>query len=273
MLIDRITLYLQLMKRLQLLWRYLKYLGRAQTIYYIHSPFVYNFAINIIKNTRWYYAFEDIEQLRQKLLSNKTLIDTQDFGAGSVMSKNNRRSIKKVAQNVAVRPKIGRLLFDIVHHFKPNTILELGTSLGISSLYLAAANQSAKVFTIEGCPETARLAQQNFDALKVQNIELSVGQFDKILPEVLKKVTQLDLAFIDGNHRKIPTLDYFEQCLSYANNKSIFIFDDIHWSKEMEEAWEQIKTHPKVTVSIDLFFIGIVFFREGQAKEHFTLFH
>ena len=149
--------------------------------------------------------------------------------------------------------------------------MELGTSLGISSAYLAAANSGSKLITIEGCKEIADVAAQNFTKLELKNIEQVVGNFDKVLPEVLKKTDQLDLVFFDGNHQKEPTPNYFKQCLEKANEKSVFIFDDIYWSREMKEAWEEIKNNKKVTVSIDLFYMGIIFFRKEQVKEHFMI--
>jgi len=148
----------------------------------------------------------------------------------------------------------------------------MGTSLGISTLYQATAVRSAKVITLEGCPQISAIARENFRWLGTNNVELMTGDFAGTLPKALDKIKCLDYAFFDGNHRKVPTLEYFEKALEYAHEDSIFVFDDIYWSDEMREAWEEIKANPKVTLTIDLFYVGIVFFRkENSEKEHFTL--
>jgi len=162
-------------------------------------------------------------------------------------------------------------LYRIIKFYQPNNILELGASLGISTCYLAKANPNGRVFTFEGCPETAKVAQQNFKKLNIKNTEITHGNFNATLKPKLVELKTIDLAFIDGNHQEIPTLTYFKECLQYTNNDTIFIFDDIHWSEGMENAWEQIQKHPKTTVTIDLFFVGIVFIKSELSKEHFTI--
>jgi predicted O-methyltransferase YrrM len=256
-------------------WRqmlqYIKYLLTARTKYYIHSPFVYELCERVIYDRRQYYAFDSIEALRHNLLTSEKVVEVTDFGSGSkVMSK--LREINEIAKHATVSPKVGRLLFRLVNHFNPFNIVELGTSLGISTLYLAAANQKATVYTIEGCPQTAKIAAQNFTTLRANNISQIIGQFEVALPDLLTQIPQLDLVFFDGNHRAKPTLQYFEWCLNKAHDDSVFIFDDIHWSEEMTEAWTQIQQHPKVTLTIDLYRVGLVMFRTEQAKEHFKLY-
>jgi predicted O-methyltransferase YrrM len=224
----------------------------------------------VINKKGSYYSFDKIELLRKKLLASQRQIDVTDMGAG----KSGKRTISEIAQRSAKSAKYCQLLFRIAYHLKPATILELGTSLGISTNYLASADPKAKIITIEGCPNTAAEAKKNFESLGLKNIESVIGNFDSTLPAVLansQQLTAIGLIFIDGNHRKEPTINYFSQCLSHATNDSVFIFDDIHWSDEMEEAWEEIKAHPQVTVTIDLFFLGLVFFRKEQAKENFTV--
>lgn len=148
----------------------------------------------------------------------------------------------------------------------------MGTSLGISTLYQAKADGRARVITLEGCPEIAAVAQENFKRLKANNIELMTGNFSTTLPQALRKMQRIDYVFFDGNHRKTATLNYFHEALKYAHEGSVFVFDDIYWSQEMMEAWEEIKAHPQVTLTIDIFYMGIVFFRKEQVtKEHFSL--
>ena len=261
------------MKQISFLIKYLNYRFSFKTAHGIHSPFVFELYNEVICKKGGYYSFEKIEQLRKKLLASLREIEVTDLGTG----RSGKRTIAAIAERSAKSKKYCELLFRIAYHFKPSNILELGTSLGISTAYLASACPTAKVVTIEGCPNTANEAKNNFEALKLNNIESVTGNFDAVLPAVLCLLlpiaigTNCLLVFIDGNHKKEPTLKYFNHCLEFTNNDSLFIFDDIHWSEEMEEAWEEIKKHPKVTVTIDLFFIGLVFFRKEQAKEDFIL--
>ncbi|HKP31917.1 MAG TPA: class I SAM-dependent methyltransferase [Chitinophagaceae bacterium] len=238
----------------------------------IHSPFVFDFVKNILNDRRDFYAFTPIENLRKELLIDKTLIDVNDLGAGSSSKKNNQRTIAEIAKKSLKPKKLGQLLFRIVDHFRPKTIVELGTSLGITTAYLAAANGAGKVFTIEGADRVADVAQKNFDRLNLYNTTLIRGNFDEKLRPVLNELLDIDLAFVDGNHRLEPTLKYFDLLLRYSNENTILIFDDIHWSREMEVAWEQIKKADAVTCTVDLFFLGFVFFRkEFKERQHFAV--
>lgn len=214
-----------------------------------------------------YYSFDKIEHLRRKLLVSKKEIEVTDFGTG----KSGKRTIGEIAERSLKHAKYGQLLFRLVYYFKPNTVLELGTSLGITTCYLGSANPNAKVITIEGSAEIMKEAKRNFSELGLDNIETVTGNFDDVFSAVVSSRSPVDFVFIDGNHRKEPTLRYFSLCLDRVHNDSVFVFDDIHWSGEMEQAWQVIKAHPKVTVTIDLFFLGLVFFRAGQEKEHFIL--
>jgi len=258
---------------MQTIYRYLQYLRQAKSKYYLHSPFVYQLAEEVVFDKRDYYAFSDIDYVRSQYLQNQQFIDVKDYGAGSKGTDvTHRRKIAEIAQNAAAPEKVGQLLFKLVHYFEPKTLLELGTSLGIGTLYHALALPKSQVYTIEGCPNTANIARQTFDLMKLQNIHSKVGTFDKVLPMTLAEIGQLDYVFIDGNHRKEPTLQYFKRCLPYIHKDTIMVFDDINWSTEMQEAWEAIKARPEVSLTIDLFRLGIVFFREEQAKEHFQLY-
>lgn len=253
------------MKNISFLFKYLKYLLSAKTAHGIHSPFVFELYNAVINKKSNYYIFEKIEHLRKKLLISQKEIDVTDLGTG----KSGKRMVRDIAERSAKDKKYCALLFRLAYHFKPTTILELGTSLGISTAYLASSNLNSKVITIEGCPNTASEARKNFQSLDLQNIESITGNFDDVLCQL--PIANCQLVFFDGNHKKEPTLKYFSQCLEFAHTHSVFVFDDIHWSDEMEEAWEEIKSHPKVTVSIDLFFMGLIFFRKEQAKEHFVV--
>jgi predicted O-methyltransferase YrrM len=245
----------------------------------VHSPFIFDFIINVLKDDRYFKSYGEIENLRKKLLLDKHVLQVEDFGAGPGSSKRelskeqpDQRSIASIAGNAAKPEKFGRLLFRMVNYYQSETILELGTSLGISTAYLAAANTNARVITMEGAAEIAEIAKRNFKMLELKNIEQVQGNFDETLSSVISKISQIDFAFIDGNHRQEPTEHYFNQLLSRTGPSSILVFDDIHWSKEMELAWETIKKDARVTCTIDLFFIGIVFFNTSfKEKQNITI--
>lgn len=241
------------------------YFLKAKNEHGLHSPFVYNLYTEVIKDSKEFPAYESVENLRQDLLSDDRVIDVTDFGTGT----SGPRKVRDISRKAEKAKKYGQLLFRLVHHFKPANIVELGTSLGITTSYLALANPASEVITIEGCPETARRAGANFEKLKLSNIKQKTGDFDDVLADC--KLQTSDFVFFDGNHRYEPTIRYFNRFLKTAHNDSVFVFDDIHWSAGMEKAWEEIKAHPQVSVTIDLYSLGIVFFREQQAKEHFVL--
>ena len=237
-----------------------------------HSPFIFHFITNVLNDKKKYSEYETVETLRKEMLQNETILNIRDFGAGSSISKTNQRTIASIAKNAAKPKKFGQLLFRMVKAYQPETILELGTSLGITTSYLSLAKPDGNLTTMEGAAAIADVAKKNFHKLKLQNISLAEGNFDLTLPAVVSGLSSVDFAFIDGNHRQQPTENYFHQLLAKINNDSILIFDDIHWSKEMEAAWDTIKNHPSVRCSVDLFFIGIVFFRpEFHEKQHFAI--
>lgn len=254
--------------------RYLKYYitafnGRGHGV---HSPFVFDFITKVLNDDRHFYAYESIENLRQLLLTDERELIIEDFGAGSRVKKTNLRSVKDIAGSSLKPKKFGQLLFRIVDRYSPSTILELGTSLGVTTAYLASAKLASVVVTMEGSKAVAEVAKNNFCNLNLPNIRLVEGNFDETLPATVKETGKVDLAFIDGNHRYEPTVRYYRQLLPAVHEHSVLIFDDIHWSKEMEQAWDEICKDPAVMLSIDLFFIGLVFFRkENKVKQHFTI--
>lgn len=186
--------------------------------------------------------------------------------------KSSSRAVKNIAGSSLKSKKFAQLLYRMVAHFKPSVIVELGTSLGITTSYLASGNTTAQVYTLEGSQEISEIAVNTFSHLKIGNIILKTGAFEQTLPEVLSEISQVDFAFVDGNHRRAPTLAYLDSLLTVCNEYSVIVFDDIHWSSEMEEAWVEIISNDAVTLSIDLFFVGVVFFRKDfKAKQHFSI--
>ena len=260
--------------KLQLVKKYLHYRLTASNGkgHGIHSPFVYDFVRNVLRDKKQYAYYPTIETARKKLLQQTAVIEVEDLGAGSAEIRTSKRAVANIAASSLKRAKYGQLLYRIVKYYQPKTILELGSSFGISSAYLAAGNANAKVYTMEGAAAIAEIARKTFERVGLHNIELIEGNFNDILPGLLTKLETIDLVFIDGNHRKAPTLDYFRQLKAKSGPGTLLIFDDIHWSREMEEAWAFIQQDPSVTLSIDLFFIGIIGFSPGiNHKQHFKI--
>lgn len=238
----------------------------------MHSPFVFDFIVNVLNDKKQRACYDEIEMRRKLLLKDNSVIEVEDFGAGSSVIKTNKRRVDKVASSSLKSKKYAQLLHRMVEYYQPKNIIELGTSFGITTSYLSKGNPSATIDTFEGAASIANIAQTTFQQLGLKNIHLHQGDFSKTLNPFLQSVDSVDFAFVDGNHRKEPTIEYFHQLLKKHNDHSIFIFDDIHWSAEMEEAWQYINANTKVTLSIDLFFIGIVFFRNDfKVKQHFSI--
>jgi predicted O-methyltransferase YrrM len=258
----------------QLAKKYLNYYIKAQNGkgHGVHSPFVFDFIIHVLNDKKKYECYKKIEPLRQALLQNNSIIEVEDFGAGSSVIPFKKRKINAIAKSSLKNKKYAKLLYRIVNYYTPKSIIELGTSFGITTCYMACAGKNADVNTLEGSREIAKIAKENFAKANLQNINLIEGNFDKTFLNALQKIKKIDLAFIDGNHRKNATIDYFLNLLKKSSGASIFIFDDIHWSCEMEDAWKQIQEHDSVTLTIDLFFIGLVFFNpDFKVKQHFTI--
>ena len=251
------------------IYSYLNFLLNSTNAHGIHSPFVYDFAVDCLNNKTSLNASK-IKKYRNALLSNKDQIKVTDFGAGSRVFKSDERSVAAIAQTAGISLKRAILIANITDYFKASKILEIGTSLGIATAAMALGNPDSKIVTLEGCKETAKIAKEQFDKSQLYNIELILGEFKNTLPKVLKN-NSYDLIFFDGNHQKEATIEYFERCLISKTNESVYIFDDIHWNKEMEDAWDYIRNHPEVTISLDTYQWGIIFFRKEQQKEHFMV--
>jgi predicted O-methyltransferase YrrM len=250
---------------------YLMHRLTAKTRHGTHSPFVYKLTDEVIYDFRQLADYTVIEEKRKSLLKDNALIQVTDLGAGSHLNKDRTKKVKQIARNALKSPKLAQLIYRLAKNSNPQLIIELGTCLGITTCYLAKAVSAAKVISIEGCPQTAAVAKHNFEDLHLSNIQLEVGNFDTVLPGILAQQPKLDFVYIDGNHRKDATLNYFKWCLPKVHENSLLIFDDIYWSKGMKEAWTEIKKHPQVTVTVDLFWIGLVFFKKGQARENFKI--
>jgi len=237
----------------------------------IHSPFVYDLYTQCIDLNSKSEDFTRIETIRETMLKNKTAIPQSGFGAGSKNLKKGKVTIGDITKQTSIPPYMGQLLFSLVRYFKPDTIIELGTSLGISTLYLAAGYRSSKVISIEGDEAIATKANENINKLGFNDVSVICGDFDTQIHSILNKVEKIGIVFIDGNHTEEATMRYYKLFSERSNNETLIIFDDIRWSDGMQKAWNNICEDKNVSISIDLFNCGLVFFRKGIVKQHFTL--
>ncbi|MFS0489757.1 O-methyltransferase [Leadbetterella byssophila] len=251
-----------------MLFDFLRYYIKAGNAHSIHSPFVFELYTKIYKDFTPQEEFQELENLRKKLRADDRAIQITDFGAGSHYKN---RTIKDIAKHALKSPFWAQFFFRIIRHYNYSHILELGTSLGLTTSYLAKAAPTGKVYTLEGCPQTLQVAEENFDQLELSHIHTYVGNIDQTLPDLLERIEKLDFALLDANHRYTPTLSYFEQCLAKVHERSVLVFDDIYWSDEMKKAWQEIQKRKEVSLSLDFFHVGMVFFRKGVEKQHFVL--
>jgi predicted O-methyltransferase YrrM len=237
----------------------------------IHSPYLFRLIHQVFAKDIGNDVLHKIENYRQNFIHNPQKIQVHDLGARSrahpILKKTG-----DIARKEAVSPHYGNLLYNLVSEYKPALTVELGTSLGIGTLYLASANPEGKVITIEGSPEKAALASRELKKV-VSNAEVIAGNFDTELPAILAAAGKADFVFIDGNHRKESTLRYFNEILKYCHSQTVLVVDDISWSAGMMEAWEEIKKDEKTRVCLDLFRMGIVLFHPVLQKQNFTIFY
>lgn len=253
----------------KLIIAYIKFILRSKNQHSVHSPFVYDLVTKCFYDNTKYPAYKQLKAYRKALLQNKTSIEVTDLGAGSQVDSSNTRKVSDITKNAGTTVSRAKLFYRLSRYFKFDQVLELGTSMGIATHAISLGNPITNITTIEGCPNISKFTKDNFNKHGLKNINSLTGDFKAVIPTLTSNT--YDLIYFDGNHQKEATLDYFNSLLPTINNNTIFIFDDIYWSKGMTEAWETIKQHPKVTVTIDTFFWGFVCFRKEQAKEHFTI--
>ena len=257
-----------------------KFYRRAVTKYKVHSPFVFEWITEVLEDRRYYYAFDEIAALRGKMLQNRTPVTITDFGAGpdgayagSTTPVVRTTTLSKLVHRSGSDARQGARLFRLVKWHQPKQILELGSSVGISTLYIAKSGSSpARITALEGCPQSASIARMNLEALGVANTAIITGPFSETLQQTVASYPVLDFVFFDGNHQEEPTLAYVEVCLSKAHDDTIFVLDDVHWSPGMEAAWEKVKAHPRITMTIDCGDFACAFFRKDfKEKQHFQI--
>jgi len=253
--------------------RYLKYIivARNHKGHNIHSPFIFDLVTRVFRNKTDPAIVYSIEKIRKSLVKDKRVIDVTELGANSDSQKGRLKKVSDIARCSAVSEKYGKLLANMAAEFGKQLVIEFGTSFGISTMYMAASVRETPVLSMEGCPFTAEIAENNFMETRLNNIRLYVGPFEEKIPEIINQGIKPGLIFIDGNHRKGPVLDYFEKMAEIADNNTVIILDDINYSPEMEEAWNEIRQNEKVTLSIDIYRMGIVFFRKGIGHYDYTI--
>lgn len=253
-----------------IIFNYLKFLLRSTNQHGVHSPFIFKLLTKALYKKKSKEKWNNFLKIKNRYLQDNRTIKITDFGAGSKVFKTNLRKISKITRVAGISNKKATLILKIVDYFKPKAILEIGTSIGLGSSIFSIANPLAKINTLEGCKETGNIAKEYFKKNNLNNISIDVGNFNKTLYKLIEN-KKFDCIYFDGNHTKKATLNYFTTCLPSKSNDSFWIFDDIYLNQEMQEAWKIIKKRPEVIVTVDLFHLGIVFFRKEQAKEHFKV--
>jgi predicted O-methyltransferase YrrM len=246
---------------------YILHLFKRKDEHSLHSPFLFDFYLHTVKSKSSFIS-EKFEQERIKLLKNKDTVSVNDFGAGSVSGS---KQVCHIAKYSLATAEQAAFLAAIVYYLKPQNIIELGTSFGVTTSYLASSNEEIPVYTLEGNEEIGLRAKTMFSRLGLSQIHTVVGEIDDKLPEVLEKMPSVGLVFFDGNHKYEPTMRYFFQCMEKSNRQTVFVFHDIYWSGEMAKAWKEICSQATVMLSVDLYYFGLVFFRNNQPKQHFVL--
>ncbi len=236
----------------------------------VHSPFVF-FLVNEVLIKKDNQHLLEINAWRNNIVKDDSIVVTVDTGAGSKVHSGLKRSVGRIAKKSSIRHKYGRVLYKLVSEFKPLTVIELGTGIGISTAYLSKAFEQAQVISIENDESKINIAAKELAKLNQENIVIKEGEFSEVLPSVMNALKHPLLFFIDGDHSYKASIEYFSMIKKVANPDTIIVFDDIRWSEDMEAAWMKIKQDESIRVSIDLFFMGIVFFREGIPKQEFII--
>lgn len=232
----------------------------------VHSPFAYRLCEEVFYNKHPFYAFEQLKTTRKKLLKDEQTINMEDFGVGSQVFKSKQRKINAIARHGISSRQQSELIFRLMNFMHSEKALELGTSLGLNTLYMASTNANTQVISVDACNDLINYAEQLAKKNKIKNIKFVNAKFEEALPIIISQSPDIDFVYIDGNHSYEASLHYFNALLKISGNNSVFVFDDIYWSEGMTKAWQEIKAHPKVKLSIDTFYTGFVFFKD-ELKE------
>ena len=254
-------------------WRILKY---VQHLFYrrhrrghgIHSPALFEFVHEVLFNASGVKVSAEITQVHRDLKRDRSMIPLGKLGATTNVEQSGERSVRSFVRGASVPEKYGALLFRISSWFKPDMIIELGTGLGISTIYLSSGSPETPLHTIEGNTDRADFAAQLMCRCKLGPVSVHWGEMEEKLEDLMPLIKGRFLAFVDGNHRHEPTISYVKKLVARAGEESVIIMDDIYWSKGMFAAWKEVVSWPEVRVSIDLFHTGILLLRRDLNKEH-----
>jgi predicted O-methyltransferase YrrM len=233
----------------------------------VHSPFVYALCENVFYSQERFYDFDNLHKVRLKLLNDATLLEAENFGAGSRTFSSSRRKVSDIAARGISTPQQSELLYRLGNYIGVTTSIELGTSIGLNALYLGSQNPMGKVFSIEGSSAFSDYAKTLARKERITNIQFLNGDFNDLLSDTIKRANGTTLVYIDGDHTYEATINYFEMLLPLAKDQNVFVFDDIYWSDEMTKAWKEISAHPAVRLSIDTFYSGYLFFQKDMREK------
>jgi predicted O-methyltransferase YrrM len=236
----------------------------------IHSPFVFDLVNKVLSDRSVYDEYHFFQQVLDSLRQTKASVEVQDIGSPSLTFKNRNRLVSRLLSRSSVDAATGRLLFRLCRYYKPENIIELGTSIGLSALFMAKGSPGSRITTIEGNTALAAFAQSLFRKYRVKETDVRQGLFDEILPGIKSEKKSPRLVFIDGNHTYHATMKYFHFFSDWME-EGFLLFHDIHWSMGMTKAWKEIQKHPKSVVTIDLFKCGIVILNRTITPGHYTV--
>jgi predicted O-methyltransferase YrrM len=250
---------------------FLKHCWNSRGPHGVHSPFVYHLITVVLRRKNRSPHDKLIESRRASLRKSNESINVVDFGAGSRAQNGRTRTVAGIARTALQSSSHARAICLLAEHAQARTILELGTSLGITTAHVASSLPGASIYTIEGSESVARIARETWDALGLDSIEQTVGSFADQLKNVLEKMPSVDFVILDGDHRGNACLAYIEQILPYTSEHSVLVLDDIYWSPSMTEAWKASIADPRFTLSLDFYDFGVLYQTKGRVKEHFVL--
>lgn len=246
----------------------LEYLWRARSRYFLHSPYVFDFYENVLREPVNFPEIQEIHAYRNALLRDESPIERMKADAAGRMIPNGRQPLNRILKRETCPPAVGAFLFRWSRHYRPARVLELGVNLGLSGAYLQRGNPEMEYFGVEGNPAMAALAERHFKELRLKG-QTAIQTFDEFLKS--ERSASFDLIYLDGNHRYAETLRYIKALLPRLNAGGCLMLDDIRWSAGMNRAWREACALPEVSVSIELYRLGMMLVGREQAREHFVL--
>ncbi len=265
---------MRLQQRIIYAFKFLRYrlFARHRKGHGIHSPFLFKLVHQV-----WQQEIPPADEQKMKHLarsnpSDHAIVDCNRAGAGSHISQKKMRRISSIFQSSGIPNRYGRLLHRVTAFYQPQLVLEFGTSLGISSAWMALGCPRARVYSVEAVPALAEKARQNHQEIDVQNIQVVTMDFNALIHKNELPQAASCLIFIDGDHTFKATLELFKYAVqNFYSEQLVVIIDDIHWSAGMEQAWKQIQQHERVRVTLDIFRMGLVFFDSNLSRQNFII--